>query len=130
MSTRLILAIVSTLFEEAALAAVVLLGLPRLGIEIPLGILILLMVAWGGFAVFTYWLGSRALRKKPLVGLPDMVGSRGRVSTPLAPVGFVRIKGELWEAKSLSGEIATGEEVTVVGQDGLKLMVRKVGSGS
>ena len=39
------MAIVSTLLEEAALAVIVLVGLPRLGIEIPVGVLVVLMVA-------------------------------------------------------------------------------------
>ena len=125
MTGRLILAIFSTLLEEAALVAIVLWGLPQLGITIPLPGLIALMVAWGAFSIFIYQVGSRALRRKPVVGLLTMVGSRGKAASPLAPDGFVRIKGELWEAKSLSGKIGTREEVMVVGQDGLKLIVRK-----
>ena len=65
------------------------------------------------------------MRRKPLDGLPDMVGSQGEVVSPLAPEGLVRIKGELWQAESASGRMDTGGEVTVVGQDGLKLIVRK-----
>ena len=129
MSGRLVLAIISTLLEETALAVIVLLGLPHLGIRIPLAGLIALMVVWGTFSVFTYRMGSRALRRKPLVGLPDMVGSKGKVVSPLAPEGLVRIRGELWVAQSESGEMNSGEEIIVVGQDGLKLVVRKSSPG-
>ena len=129
MSGRLIIAIVSTLLEEAALAAGVLWGLPRLGIHIPLWVLIIVMLAWGAYAVITYRMGSRALKRKPVIGLPDMTGSKGKVVNPLAPEGVIRIKGELWVAKSASGEIDTGEDVVVVGQDGLKLAVRKSSPG-
>ena len=125
MTVRLIMAIGSTLLEEAALAVIVLVGLPRLGIEIPVAVLIALMVAWGVVAVFIYRMGSRALRKKPLLGLPAMIGTIGKVSTPIAPEGFVRIKAELWEAKSQGDDIDIGEDVVVVGQDALKLIVRK-----
>jgi membrane-bound ClpP family serine protease len=125
MTGRLIVAIVSTLLEEAALVAAVLWGLPLLGIHLPLYGLIALMVAWGAFAVFTYQMGSRALRKKPVVGLPDMVGSKGKTASRLDPEGLVRIKGELWESKSAGRRINAGEEVTVVGQDGLRLIVRR-----
>ena len=125
MTGRLILAILSTLLEEVAIVVIVLWGLPQLDIRIPLPGLITLMVAWGAFAVFIYRVGSRALRMKPVAGMLTMVGSRGKAASPLAPDGFVRIKAELWEAKSLSGKIGTGEEVMVVGQDGLKLIVRK-----
>jgi len=122
MSARLVLAIFSTLLEEAALVAVVLWGLPQLGIHIPRAGLIAMMVAWGAFSVFTYRMGSRALRRKPVVDLLPMIGSRGKVVSPLTPEGLVRIKGELWIVKSAGGRMDIGEEVTVVGQDGLKLI--------
>jgi len=128
MSARLVWAIISILLEEAAIVAIVLWGLPRLDIEIPLAGLIALMVAWGAYSVITYRRGSRALRRKPLDGLPDMVGSQGEVVSPLDPEGLVRIKGELWQAESASGRIDTGEEVTVVRQDGLKLIVHAGGT--
>lgn len=125
MTVRLILAIISTLLEEAALVVIALWGLPQLGISIPLAGLITLMVAWAGFSVFIYRMGSRALRRKPVTGLLSMIGGRGKVVSPLTPEGFVRIKGELWEAKSISGRIDTGEKISVVGQDGLKLIVHR-----
>ena len=125
MSGRLIIAIVSILLEEAGLAAGVLWGLPKLGIHIPLWVLIIVMLAWCAYAVVTYRMGSRALRRKPIAGLLAMLGSEGKVVSPLVPEGMVKIKGELWRAKSTSGRMDTGEEVTVVGQDGLKLIVRK-----
>ena len=118
----------STLLEEVALAVVVLLGLPQIGINIPVPGLVAIMVVWGVAAVFTYRMGSRALQRKPLPGLPDMVGSRGKVVSPLAPRGVVRIRGELWEAKTAGRKIKAGEEVVVVGQDGLRLIARKRGA--
>ena len=125
MTIRLILAIFSALLEEAALVVIVLWGLPQLGIHIPLAGLIALMVALAAGDIIIYQMGSRALRRKPMVGLPDMVGSKGKVVSRLDPVGLVRIKGELWEAESAGGRIDTGEKVIVVGQEGLKLVVRK-----
>jgi membrane-bound serine protease (ClpP class) len=124
MSGRLIIAIVSTLLEEAVIAAIVLWGLPELGVHMPLAGLIALMVAWGAYAVFTYQSGSRALRKKPVDGLSTMVGSRGKVVSALTPGGMVRIKGELWQAMSVGENIDAGKEVTVVEQNGLKLICK------
>ncbi|MQY72594.1 MAG: hypothetical protein GH142_02830 [Dehalococcoidia bacterium] len=54
----------------------------------------------------------------------------GRVKSPLNPEGQVMIKGELWGAKSIEGDINIGEVVTVVGQDGLRLVVRRAGTGN
>ena len=125
MSGRLIIAIVSTTLEEAALGVGVLWGLPKLGIHIPLWILIIAMLAWGTYTVITYRMGSRALRKKPVNGLMAMVGGEGKVVSPLVPEGLVRIKSELWKAKSVSGRMDTGEKVIVVGQNRLALVVRR-----
>ncbi|MBI2980437.1 MAG: hypothetical protein HYY41_06410 [Chloroflexi bacterium] len=124
MMVRLILAIVSTLLVEAALVVVMLWGLPELGVRISLPGLIALMVAWGAYAVVSYRISSRVLRQRPLLSLPDMVGSKGEVVTSLVSEGLVRIKGELWIAKSESGEMKLGDKVVVVGQDSLKLLVR------
>ncbi len=126
MRARLIFAVISTLLEEAALVVIVLWGLPQIGIHIPLPGLIALMMVWGAYSLITYRIGSRALKKRPLIGLPDMVGSKGEVVSPLAPEGLVRIMGELWVARSAGSEMRPGGKVIVVGQDGLKLIVRGI----
>ena len=125
MRARLILAIFSTLLEEAGLAAIVLWGLPQLGVHIPWAVLIVLMVVWGVLSIFSYRAGSRALMRKPVVGLPAMIDSKGRVVSSLTPKGVIKVGNELWEATSAGRRIKAGEEVTVVGQDRLRLIVRK-----
>ena len=127
ISARLIIAIITTAFEEAAIAVVILWLLPKIDVHLPLAVLIILMLAWAGFAVFSYRMGSRALKRKPEGGLADMLGTRGEVVRRLDPEGMVRIKGELWKAKSAGRKIESGEEVTVVGQKGLKLIVEREG---
>jgi membrane-bound ClpP family serine protease len=129
MNARLILAIFSTLVQEVALVVIVLWGLPRLEIYIPLAGIIILGLLWAAFSIFTYRIGSRALRKKPVVGLPTMIDSRGEVVIQLAPEGLIKIKGELWVAASAEGKIDTGVKVIVVGQEGLKLVVRMIRDG-
>jgi len=127
MTGRLILAIISTILEEIAIVAIVLWALPEIDVHLPLPALIVLMVVWGAYSVTTYRIGSRALRRKQLVGLPNMVGSKGQVVSPLVPEGLVKIRDELWVAKSASGEMKSGRKVIVVGQDSLKLVVREDG---
>lgn len=129
MRLRLVLAILSTMLEEAAIVALVLWGLPQFGIHIPLPGLIALMIGLGALAVFTFRVVSRALMKKPVVGLSTMVGSKAKVTRPISPKGTVKIKGEFWEAASTGEKIDAGEEVIVIGQDGLKLIVRKSKAG-
>jgi membrane-bound serine protease (ClpP class) len=126
MSGRLMLAILSTILEETALAVVVLIGLPELGIHLPLATLIALMIVWAVIAVIVYRAGSRALRKKPMAGLESIIGTKGRVVRPLDPDGLIRIGGELWRAKSTANRIDIGEEVTIVERKGTILIVRAV----
>ena len=122
-TSRLILAIVSTTLEEVALVVIWRWGLPQLGIKMPLYVLITVMTVWVVYAVTIFMIVTWTLKKKAIVGLPTMIGSRGKVASPLAPEGFVMIKSELWGAESIEGEMDTGEEVIVMGQDGLKLVV-------
>ena len=126
-TARLILAIVSTSLEEVAIVAIWRWLLPEFGIYLPFSVLIGVMVAWAVFAVALFVFTTRTLKKQTVVGLPTMIGSRGKVASSLAPEGLVRIRGELWGATSAEGNVDKDEEVEVVGEDGLKLVVRKAG---
>ena len=62
-----------------------------------------------------------------MIGLHNMIGCQGEVVSRLAPEGMVRIKGELWRARSDGGEMKEGIDVIVVGQDRLELIVQEGG---
>lgn len=126
MPVRLTLAILATLVEEIAIVLIVLLVLPRFGFHTPLPGLIGLVAGVSVWGVISYRQASRALRKKPMAGFTTMVGSRGKVVSPLAPNGLIKIRNELWKAASASGKIDAGEGVIVVGQEGLRLVVRRI----
>lgn len=123
---RLILAVVSTSLEEVAIYAIWRWLLPEFDIELSLPVLIGVMVAWAAFCVALFVFTTRTLKMQKVVGLPTMIGSRGKVASLLAPEGLVRIKGELWGATLAQGNVDIGEEVEVVAENGLKLVVRKV----
>ena len=125
---RLILAIVSTALEEVAIFVIWRFLLPELGIRVPVAVLIAGLVAWAAFAMSLFMFTTSVLKKQATIGLPTMVGSRGRVARALAPDGLVRIRGELWGAISAEGRVNVGEQVEVVGEEGLKLFVRKIKS--
>jgi membrane protein implicated in regulation of membrane protease activity len=122
---RLGLAILSTSLEETAIWAIWRWVLPDFGINWPYPFLIVVMAAWGAFSVWLFILTTRTLRRQRQAGLPSMVGTRGRVVVALNPEGMVKIRGELWGAVADGENIASGEEVLVVAEDGLKLLVRK-----
>jgi membrane-bound ClpP family serine protease len=122
---RLIIAIVSSLLDEAIIVAIIILGLPRLGFRLPLFVTILICTGFLIWAVGLYTIGSRILRKKPLPGFTHMVGLEGCVVKRLAPQGFIRVQGELWESRTENGVIEAGTDIVVVSQKGLKLVVRR-----
>jgi membrane-bound serine protease (ClpP class) len=123
--TRLIIAILTEPMELFAIWAVWRWLLPALGIRLDVWVLIVLWVGWFLFGIFLFIMGTRALDKKEVKGLTSMVGSTGKASGRLAPDGMVKIKGELWNAHTEEGAIESGENIVVVGEEGLKLLVRK-----
>ena len=122
---RLIVAIVSTILEEIAIVVIWRWGLPELDIQLPFYVLIAVMVGWLAYSAFIFWFVTRSLRRKLVVGLPTMVGSKGKAVSLLTPEGQVRIKGETWGAEATGENIDAGEPIVVVGEDGLKLMVQR-----
>lgn len=126
---RLILAIVSTALEEVAIVVIWRWLLPEFDIYLPVPVLVAVMILWGIFAVSLFVFTTRTLRKQSVVGLPTMVGSRGKAASRMAPDGMVRIKGELWAAVADGNGIDKGEWIEVVGEDGLKLVVRRTAVG-
>jgi len=124
MNERLILAIGSGILEEGVLAAIVLLGLPELGIVMPVWALTIIMVLLAVNNTLFYWIGGRALKKPHLPGLPEMVGTTGITLGALAPQGMVTIRDELWRAKTDGAAIAARTTVVVTEQRGLLLLVR------
>jgi membrane-bound ClpP family serine protease len=68
------------------------------------------------------------VRRRPAsVGPQTIVGTQGHVGRD----GLVSVNGELWKARDNEGEqLARGDEVEVVGIDGMELVVRRLGTPS
>jgi membrane-bound serine protease (ClpP class) len=71
-----------------------------------------------------YW-QRRVRGRKVQTGVENLVGSVGEVTEPLAPIGQVRVLGELWQARAPS-EVPRGTPVRVVKVEGLTLGVEPV----
>jgi len=128
MTGRLILAIISTTIEEVVLVVIALFILPQFNFSIPIIFLAIIMALWLILSIFLYRAGSRALRREPVVKLP-VIGTKGKVVSPLIPDGLVRIEGELWIAEApKKKKLDVNVEVIVLEQNGLKLIVRKIAS--
>jgi membrane protein implicated in regulation of membrane protease activity len=77
------------------------------------------------------WLAP-GYRSEPssMVGPERMIGARGLATELLAPEGFVRVTGELWQARTADGSsIARGAAVEVEAVHGLRLVVRPAPPG-
>jgi membrane-bound serine protease (ClpP class) len=121
----LIVAVITTPAQMAAIWAVWRWLLPELGIRLETWVLICALCIWLFFCIFLFISGTRALKVKEYAGLSTMVGLTGKAAGRLAPDGMVKIKDELWQAAAQEGIIEDGEKITVVGENGLKLMVKK-----
>jgi membrane-bound serine protease (ClpP class) len=77
------------------------------------------------FFLFVVGAAVRAHMRKVQTGQEGMLRERGRALTALTPGGTVLVEGERWRARAVGGDIAEGEEVEVVGQDGFVLVVRR-----
>jgi membrane-bound serine protease (ClpP class) len=76
--------------------------------------------------IIIVWAAIHGRSQKPVYGAEGMIGETAVVQTPLNPSGTVFVEGESWKATLEQGEIVeTGEEVTVIRVDGLKLIVTK-----
>ena len=68
--------------------------------------------------------------------IEHLIGSEGTAVEPLAPTGYVRVRGELWQARGehdLTSETVTpGSRVTITAVEGTTLVVveKKVGGRS
>jgi len=124
---RLALAIISTLAEETAIWAIWRWLLPEFDIHLSVGVLIGVMTVWLAFSTWLFVFTTITLKKQVPVGLPSMIDAKGKAACNFDPEGMVRIKGELWSAATKEEKISTGDEILVVGEDGLKLLVEKTG---
>jgi membrane-bound serine protease (ClpP class) len=66
------------------------------------------------------WRLSR--RGAPKVGAETLVGAVGHAVTDCSPSGTVRVRGEVWQARS-ELPVTAGQEVRITGRDGITLLV-------
>jgi len=72
--------------------------------------------------LFTLWWSRRA---PPKVGPETLIGSTGRVVEPLRPIGRVRVRGEVWRARS-DEELGADVRVRVTDRSRLTLTVERI----
>ncbi len=124
-ATRAALAVLTTSGEETIIWAVWRFLLPELGISASRTVLYIAMGVWFVISVSIFTFVTRTLKhQKPAKGL-SLLGDAGTAVSDLAPRGTVRIRNELWTATSEDADIRAGEQVIVVGENRMKLTVRR-----
>jgi membrane-bound serine protease (ClpP class) len=68
------------------------------------------------------WVASVARHRKQIIPATGILGLTGRADTVLDPEGAVRLRGELWRARTQT-RIAAGQSVRVIGFSGAILEV-------
>lgn len=80
-----------------------------------------------GFFGLALTAAIRAQRLRAKVTAETIIGKRGVVTTPVDPVGTVQVESELWTAVA-DEPVGPGEEIEVVGLEGLRARVKRVAS--
>ena len=119
------LIVLASLIDDVVVLALIFLGLWLFHVEISWWVILVVMVAIVVFIIVMHKAVVPAIRRRKLTGAEGMIGMTGKVTEPLKPVGMVKIKGEYWKAKAIEGEVEIGEDVEVVGINGLDLEVKK-----
>jgi membrane-bound serine protease (ClpP class) len=80
--------------------------------------------ALGSAAVLLLALAAVLRRRRPVVtGSEALIGAEGEAVSWQGGEGRVRVKGEIWLARSQDAALAVGSRVKIVGRDGLVLRV-------
>lgn len=93
---------------------------------IPMSIIIAATTVTALFFLFVIGLGLKAQRLKVVTGVEAMTGAEGEVLTMLDPAGRVKTDGEVWNAISVSGNIAVGEKVRIRAIKDMTLYVEQI----
>jgi membrane-bound serine protease (ClpP class) len=106
----------------AVIGSLILINAPNPEMRLPLGLVLAVVIPFALILTMMVRLALRARRARVTTGLAGMIGLKGRAETAIEPEGRVFVRGELWRARSQM-KIAAGENVRVVGVEGLTLDV-------
>jgi membrane-bound serine protease (ClpP class) len=85
--------------------------------------LVITALVMAAFFSFIVYKAAKARLSKVRTGKEALIGAKGVATSDLNPTGEIRVVGEFWQAKAKDKWIKKGEEVEVVGLEGLFLIV-------
>ena len=119
------LIVLVSLLDEAAVLALIFLGLWFFHVKITWAIILVIGLVIIALVFIMHKAVIPSLLRKKVTGTGGMIGMVGKVTEPLKPEGTVKVNDEYWKAKSVEGDIGIGEEVEVVRIQGLNLDVKR-----
>jgi membrane-bound serine protease (ClpP class) len=90
---------------------------------------LILYILLGTTGILVLYFAIKYRIYKPIFSKPsreprdDLIGQEGVTITDLAPRGQVKLRNEVWSARSTSGNILQGIKVKVLELDGIQLIV-------
>ncbi|MCJ7755172.1 MAG: nodulation protein NfeD, partial [Thermoanaerobaculales bacterium] len=87
---------------------------PIPALRVSAGVVLPTAVVVASATVFLLTRVLKAYRQQPMTGKEGLVGEVGRVIGEFAPVGKVVVHGEYWDARSVGGTVAVGNQVRVL----------------
>jgi len=108
------------------LGALMLFNGPSLGgLSVSMNILTSTLICLVAVVAALSWIAMKAQMRRVVTGIESLAGKKGLAKTDLKPSGTVLVEGELWQAESVSGDIAEGSEIAVTDVEGFKVRVKK-----
>lgn len=99
----------------------------HLSFSLPSGIAIAIVIGWLIKDAVLYRFVREAYVSGVATGVERLIGQPGVAIGDIESAGYVRVAGERWRAATRegAGRIAAGEDVRVVGCEGLRLVVER-----
>ncbi|MBZ5857187.1 NfeD family protein [Flavihumibacter profundi] len=94
-------------------------------VKISMGVIISSTIITSLFFLYVIGMGLNAQRRKAVTGIEAMIGATGVSLDTLDPAGTIMLRGEVWNAEAIAGNISKGEKVLVKDMRNLKLYVEK-----
>jgi membrane-bound serine protease (ClpP class) len=109
------------------LLLILLIVIVRQWINIPVWVILSIIALWFTKDVFLFPSVWRAYDIFSQSNAQPIIGMKGTVEKDLDPSGYVKVRGELWQAELILGNtpVKKGEKIEVQGIRGLTLLVKK-----
>ena len=118
------LIVLVALIDDIAALALVFVILWAFHVDIPVYLLVIIGILAGIVVFIIHRAIVPSLRRRKVTGKEGMMGEVGEVAKTLKPQGVIKVRDEYWQAESENGNISRGEEVEIIGINGLTLKVK------